>query len=183
MSVEAIVCGRRTFPRVASKTRLDSRRAPEHGAKWRAYIVLSLGVHERRGRRMGRLSTPATALVVAVLMAAGGGAYALATSAGGTITVCVSHANGTLYEAKKCAKHDKKLSWNTQGREGIQGLHGAQGQQGAQGPQGARASRERKASRESKARRANRDLQAQRAAMAASRRAARRTRLRQRSAR
>ena len=77
-----------------------------------------------------------TACVVAVLVA-GGGAYALAASGSGTITVCVSHTKGTLYKAKKCAKHDKKLSWNTQGPQGIQGPRGVQGAEGAQGVQGA----------------------------------------------
>ena len=63
-------------------------------------------------------------------LAAGGG-YAFASSvSSNTITVCVSHAGGTLYKAKKCAKHDKKLTWNKQGPQGIQGLKGDTGPQG-----------------------------------------------------
>jgi hypothetical protein len=38
---------------------------------------------------------------------------------------------------KKCAKLDRKLSWNTQGRQGIPGVRGAQGPHGDQGVQGA----------------------------------------------
>jgi hypothetical protein len=70
------------------------------------------------------------------LLAAGGG-YALASgSNGGTITVCVSHHGGALYKAKRCAKHDKKLTWNKQGQQGRQGIQGVQGQTGGTGPQG-----------------------------------------------
>ena len=85
---------------------------------------------------MGRLSKSVAALGVAALMAAGGGAYALASSTGATITVCVSHKNGTLYQARKCAKRDQRLSWNQQGPEGIQGSQGIQGARGSQGQQG-----------------------------------------------
>jgi len=116
---------------------------------------------------MGRLSKSVAALGVAALMAAGGGAYALASSTGATITVCVSHKNGTLYQARKCAKHDQRLSWNQQGL------------QGAQGRRAFKARADSKGRRESWARRAT---QAQRANMAASRRAAHRTILRRRAA-
>jgi hypothetical protein len=89
---------------------------------------------------MGRVSRSAVVLTIAVLVLTGGGAYALGSSlAGGTITVCVHHKGGALYQAKKCAKHDKKLSWNKQGLQGAKGATGAagpQGQTGAQGPAG-----------------------------------------------
>jgi hypothetical protein len=73
---------------------------------------------------------------VAGLLVAGGGGYALATRSGDTITVCVSHEGGTLYKAKKCAKIDKKLSWNRVGPQGQQGQQGSRGATGATGPQG-----------------------------------------------
>lgn len=87
---------------------------------------------------MGRLSRSFAALGVAGLLIAGGGAYALASSDGGTITVCVRHEGGALYQAKRCAKHDKKLSWNKQGLQGSPGMRGPEGPQGTQGqgPQG-----------------------------------------------
>ena len=85
---------------------------------------------------MRGLSGAAAVMVAAVLLVVGGGAYALASTSGGTITVCVSHKNGTLYKATKCRKHDKKLSWNKQGVAGPQGPRGQQGLPGNQGPKG-----------------------------------------------
>jgi hypothetical protein len=84
---------------------------------------------------MGRLSNSAGPLVaIAAILIAGGGAYALASSRGSTITVCVNHKHGTLYKAKKCSRRDKKLSWNKQGRTGPRGATGLQGVQGSTGP-------------------------------------------------
>lgn len=86
---------------------------------------------------MGRVSRSALVLGVAVLVLAGGGAYALASSlSGGTITVCVHHKGGTLYKARTCAKHDKKLSWNKQGPAGATGATGPKGAIGATGATG-----------------------------------------------
>lgn len=70
------------------------------------------------------------------MLIAGGAVYALASSKGGTITVCVSHKSGGLYEARRCAKHDQKLSWNEQGPVGAPGVAGPKGDAGTQGPQG-----------------------------------------------
>jgi hypothetical protein len=39
----------------------------------------------------------------------------------------VSHTGGTLYKAKKCAKHDTRLSWNKVGPQGPPGANGAPG--------------------------------------------------------
>lgn len=92
---------------------------------------------------MGRFSKAGAVVLAAAILSAGGGAYALASSWGGTITVCVSHENGTLYKAKKCRRHDRKLSWNRRGETGARGLTGARGPQGPpgvtgdSGPQGA----------------------------------------------
>jgi hypothetical protein len=85
---------------------------------------------------MRGLSKSAATLGVAALVLAGGGAYALASSTGGTITVCVTHHGGTLYKAKKCAKHDSRLSWNKQGSAGAPGATGATGPQGPKGDTG-----------------------------------------------
>jgi hypothetical protein len=79
----------------------------------------------------------AVALSAAALFCAiGGGAYAAASSSS-TVTVCVKHSGGELYQAKKCAKHDKKLSWNEKGVAGATGATGAAGAAGATGAPGA----------------------------------------------
>jgi hypothetical protein len=75
---------------------------------------------------------------VALLCAAGGGAYA--ASAGGTINVCVKKHGGALYKAGSCARGDSKLSWNAAGPAGVTGPTGAQGPQGAKGDQGSQGS-------------------------------------------
>jgi hypothetical protein len=75
---------------------------------------------------------------VVVLLAAGGG-YALASGSSKKITACVHKHGGGLYSGK-CAKHDKKLTWNTTGPAGPAGPTGATGAAGATGPQGPGAS-------------------------------------------
>jgi hypothetical protein len=78
----------------------------------------------------------AVALSAAALFCAiGGGAYAAASSSK-MVTVCVKHSGGELYQAKKCAKHDKKLSWNEKGVAGATGAAGAAGAPGAPGAAG-----------------------------------------------
>lgn len=74
--------------------------------------------------------------IAAGLIAGAGGAYA-ASGGQGTITVCVSHSHGTLYKARKCKKHDKKLTWNVQGPQGQQGIAGKNGTNGINGANGA----------------------------------------------
>lgn len=85
---------------------------------------------------MRRFSRLAVGLVAAALLIAAVGTYALASSSGGTITVCVSHKGGALYKAKKCVKPDRTLAWNQQGPPGSTGQPGPEGPRGAQGPQG-----------------------------------------------
>ncbi|HEY1853290.1 MAG TPA: hypothetical protein VGG40_01770 [Solirubrobacterales bacterium] len=94
---------------------------------------------------MRRFSKLVVGLGAAALLVAAVGAYALASSSGDTITVCVNRKGGALYKAKKCAKTDRKLTWNTQGPQGAagqpgppgpRGEQGAQGQKGIQGPPG-----------------------------------------------
>src|SRR5579885_3100961 len=60
---------------------------------------------------------------VVALIGMCGAAYA-ATSGGGRITVCVGHADRTLYKARSCARGDQGLSWNVQGPRGPEGLPG-----------------------------------------------------------
>ncbi|MBS1888737.1 MAG: collagen-like protein [Actinobacteria bacterium] len=85
---------------------------------------------------MRRFSKLAAGLGATALLAAALGAYALASSNGSTITVCVSHKGGALYKAKKCVKPDRKLAWSKQGAPGPTGPTGPEGPRGAQGPQG-----------------------------------------------
>jgi outer membrane protein assembly factor BamB len=82
---------------------------------------------------MGYLSKSAAALAGSALLVAGSGAWALASSSDGTITVCVSHHGGGLYKARRCAKHDRKLKWNRAGPKGDAGPKGATGPAGAPG--------------------------------------------------
>lgn len=85
-------------------------------------------------------STPGAAIVLgalALLVAAAGGAWAASGGgSGGKITVCVSKSGGALYQAKKCQKKDKKLSWNIQGPQGPKGADGAAGKNGKDGTNG-----------------------------------------------
>ena len=69
---------------------------------------------------------------VALLCAAGGGAYA-ATS-GKTITLCVKSGTGTVYKSDRCARHDTKISWSATGTRGMAGPAGATGPVGPRGP-------------------------------------------------
>jgi hypothetical protein len=71
---------------------------------------------------------------VVVLLAAGGG-YALASGSSKKITACV-HKHGRGLYTGKCARHDKKLTWNTTGPAGPVGAAGKTGATGATGPQG-----------------------------------------------
>jgi hypothetical protein len=80
---------------------------------------------------MGRLPKYASVLGLVGLVVAAGAAYAVASSRGGTITVCVSHQSGTLYRSSRCAAHDTRLSWNRQGPTGPQGPKGQPGSAGA----------------------------------------------------
>jgi hypothetical protein len=70
---------------------------------------------------MGKFSMSIAALGAGALILVGDGAYALASATGGTITVCVKRNNGSLYKSHKCAKQDKKLTWNVTGPAGPPG--------------------------------------------------------------
>lgn len=78
--------------------------------------------------------TPAMGIsLVALVLAAAGGAYAATASQ--TITACVRHQGGTLYIGK-CQEHDHKVSWNQRGQRGLPGPKGNVGPTGPQGPAG-----------------------------------------------
>jgi hypothetical protein len=79
---------------------------------------------------LGRF-TPAALVGVITLLIAGGG-YALA-SASNSITVCVKQHGGTVYKARKCDKHDAKLTLQNTSKTGPAG---PVGQTGATGPAG-----------------------------------------------
>ena len=77
--------------------------------------------------------------LVALVLAASGGAYAAATGSAGTIAACMRHKGGGLYVAHKCARHDTRLRWSVtgpKGATGTQGPVGPNGPAGATGPQG-----------------------------------------------
>lgn len=71
----------------------------------------------------------------ALVAATAGGAYAVSTS-GGSITACVHHNGGGLYQARQCAHDDRALQWNVRGPDGPQGAAGAAGPAGTAGPRG-----------------------------------------------
>ncbi len=50
---------------------------------------------------------------------------ALAASGSNEISACVHHKGGGLYKARKCAKHDSRLTWNARGVRGKNGANGA----------------------------------------------------------
>jgi hypothetical protein len=88
-----------------------------------------------RTRRLllGRF-TPAALVGVITLLIAGGG-YALA-SGSNSLTVCVKKNGGMVYKARKCSKHDAKLTLQKIGETGPAGQTGPAGPAGQTGPAG-----------------------------------------------
>ena len=81
--------------------------------------------------------TPAFGVALAALvLAASGVSYAAATRSPATITGCVHHRGGGLYVARKCAGHDRRLTWSTTGAAGSRGTAGAAGATGTPGTPG-----------------------------------------------
>jgi hypothetical protein len=78
----------------------------------------------------------------AVIVALGGGAFALAATPGQgkVLHGCVSRKTGLLRvvkSASSCRKHrELAINWNKQGQRGLRGIAGARGPQGAQGAKG-----------------------------------------------
>jgi hypothetical protein len=83
-----------------------------------------------------RISPSLGVAVLALVLVAAGGAYAAVRTSTKTISVCVHHSAGGLYRARRCAAHDRRVSWNAGGRRGAVGATGAQGPAGAQGQPG-----------------------------------------------
>jgi hypothetical protein len=82
--------------------------------------------------RRRALTLAATGMVAAAATAAG--AYAAGTG-GASISACVRSHGGGLYEAHRCAGHDRRLQWS---QRGSSGHSGPAGPAGAAGPTGAR---------------------------------------------
>jgi hypothetical protein len=81
--------------------------------------------------------TPALGVAIAALvLAASGVSYAAATRSPATISGCVHDKGGGLYVARKCARHDRRLTWNVRGLAGSRGSTGAAGTPGAVGTPG-----------------------------------------------
>lgn len=81
----------------------------------------------------------------AVVIAGGGCAAALATTAGSgnVYQGCLNHARGALYNVKinptkppSCLRRDTQISWNQTGPAGAAGAQAPKGNTGATGPQG-----------------------------------------------
>jgi hypothetical protein len=80
-------------------------------------------------RLLAARGSSAVALGVLLLLVAGG-SFALGSAGSKTIHACVHRRGGGLYIAKKCAKHDKALSWNQVGPSGPAGVAGPSGPAG-----------------------------------------------------
>jgi hypothetical protein len=80
--------------------------------------------------------SPALGVALAALVLAVSGASYAATQSQGTITGCVHHKGGGLYVARKCARHDSRLTWSAKGISGSQGKTGAAGAPGLPGTPG-----------------------------------------------
>lgn len=75
---------------------------------------------------------------LALVLALGGGGYAVAASGGsGAVRACVA-GDGVLHlkRARQCGRHETSIVWNQQGPRGIPGSNGTNGQAGSQGVQG-----------------------------------------------
>jgi hypothetical protein len=83
-----------------------------------------------------RISPTLGVALLAFVLVASGGAYAAVKTSTKTISVCSHHKGGGLYSARRCARHDRRLSWNASGRQGAAGPTGTAGVTGAQGPAG-----------------------------------------------
>lgn len=82
--------------------------------------------------------TPSLAVsLIALVLAASGGAYAAVITSTPTINACAHHKGGGLYVSRHCAHQDSRVTWNLTGPRGAtgqRGLQGARGPQGAPGP-------------------------------------------------
>ena len=91
---------------------------------------------------MRRLSYANVMATIAVVLAVGGGSFAIAQSGSkGTIRGCVNKKSGVLRAlgnpGKKCRRSERSISWNVEGPAGAPGVAGAPGAKGADGAAGA----------------------------------------------
>ena len=89
------------------------------------------------GTRLGRIL--ATALIAVFAFGAGSAVAAYANQPPAEIHACVSNNSGAMRvveAATTCRTGETKLTWNTQGPQGLQGPQGVPGPVGPQGPQG-----------------------------------------------
>ncbi len=75
--------------------------------------------------------------LLALVLAATGGAYAAVTVSSTTIVACVHKKGGGLYIRQKCGRHDRALAWNVAGPRGPKGATGSKGSTGFTGHTGA----------------------------------------------
>jgi hypothetical protein len=87
-------------------------------------------------RRARRIVVIGAALAALAALAAGGVAYA-ADTGDARIIACVKHSDGALYQAKKCATKDRRLTWSVSGPAGPAGSTGPVGKTGGAGATGA----------------------------------------------
>lgn len=88
-------------------------------------------------RRTGSQRSWLAIALLAFTIAASGNAQAATTTSSGTIVACVNHGSGALYLAHRCARRDKRLTWDKHGSAGASGPAGARGSAGTVGPRGA----------------------------------------------
>jgi hypothetical protein len=69
----------------------------------------------------------------ALVLGASGGAYAAVSESSNAVVACVHHHGGGLYEARTCARRDRRLVWSVTGPTGATGSQGLQGIQGLPG--------------------------------------------------
>lgn len=84
-----------------------------------------------------RISGWSTVVVVAVLAAGGGWAFAASTNKQGVLHACAAKQGGALRLAHKCRKSERAVSWNIHGVPGAPGTNGASGTNGTNGSPGA----------------------------------------------
>jgi hypothetical protein len=106
---------------------------PSEAARSRRAGDEAMSAADRTRRLFGRF-TPAALVGVITLLIAGGG-YALASGSNST-TVCVKKNGGTVYKARKCGKHDGRLTLQNTGKTGATGPVGQTGPTGPAGPTG-----------------------------------------------
>jgi hypothetical protein len=89
---------------------------------------------------MQRLSYANVMATIAVVLAVGGGSFAIAQSGSqGTIKGCSHKKSGVLRvlkKGKKCRRSERAIAWNIEGRAGDDGAPGAPGRSGPTGPEG-----------------------------------------------